>query len=132
MKIKIIKTFYDKAFWSLVTFAFFVPIFFTRAQVDDKNPKNLDLEFSLKNPLGSTNDLPAFIKKILDIVITIGVPIVALAIIYSGFLFIRAQGNKDKLKEAKDTFFYTIIGAAILLGAWILAQAIGATVEQFD
>ena len=53
---------------------------------------------------------------------------VALAIIYSGFLFVAARGNSEKLTKAKDTLLYTIIGAAILLGAWAIATMISSTV----
>jgi hypothetical protein len=73
-------------------------------------------------------DIPTLVREILKIVITVGVPIVALAIIYSGFLFVAAQGNPEKLKKAKDTLLYVIIGAAILLGAYVIAEAIEATV----
>ncbi|MCA9352002.1 TrbC/VirB2 family protein [Patescibacteria group bacterium] len=90
-----------------------------------------DISTTLANPLanGGVNDIPTLIQKILEIVITIGVPIVALAIIYAGFQFVAARGNPEKLKRAKETLLYVIIGAAILLGAYVIAEAIGATVE---
>ncbi len=87
------------------------------------------LNTTLNNPT-TVDNLTAFIKAILDIVLTIGVPIVALAIIYSGFLFVQAQGNSEKISTAKKTLMYTLVGAAILLGSWILAQAIGDTVGE--
>ena len=81
----------------------------------------------LTNPI-NVGTLTEFIAKILDIVLTIGFPIIALAIIYAGFLFVTAQGNSEKLETAKKTLLYTIIGAAILLGSWIIASAIGGTI----
>jgi hypothetical protein len=83
----------------------------------------------LKNPI-SIDTLAGFVKSILDIVVMIGIPIIALAIIYSGFLFVKAKGDPKELSTAKETFLYTIIGAAIILGSWILAQAICSTVAQ--
>jgi hypothetical protein len=83
----------------------------------------------LQNPL-KVDTLAAFIQKILEIVTTIGIPIVAIFIIYSGFLFVKAQGDPGALKTAKETFLWTIIGAAILLASWILAKAICETVVQ--
>jgi len=53
---------------------------------------------------------------------------VALAVIYSGFLFVFARGNSEKLGKAKDALLYTLIGAAILLGSWAIAEMIQATV----
>ncbi len=79
------------------------------------------------NPINS-NTINEFIKKILEGAIKIGIPIIALAIIYCGFLFVAARGNSEKLKKAKDAITYTLIGAAILLGAWALAQLISETV----
>lgn len=86
---------------------------------------------TLDNPIGP-DTLQEFIKKILDIVLTIGIPIVALAIIYAGYLFVSARGNSEKLGEAKDTLMYTILGAAILLGSWVLASAISTTITSFQ
>ena len=85
----------------------------------------------INNPLGNKiTDIPSFIKAIITIVLYIGVPIIALAIIYSGFLFVKAQGNPEQLTKAKSTLLYTLIGAALLLGAFVIAQAIGSTVEE--
>lgn len=81
------------------------------------------------DPLGGRYaDVPAFIKTLLEGVLRIGMPIVALAIIYCGFLFVSARGNSEKITKAKDALLYTIIGAAILLGSWAIAKMISATV----
>ena len=58
----------------------------------------------------------------------VGIPLVALAIIYCGFLFVQAQGNSEKIEQAKDALLYTIIGAAILLGSWAIAGIISNTI----
>ncbi len=86
---------------------------------------------SIVNPLGPELDtIPAFIKKLIEIVLTIGVPVVTLAIIYTGFLFVKAQGNPEELKTAKKALTYTLIGAALILGAFVIASAIGSTVDE--
>ena len=77
----------------------------------------------LKNPLKS-NTFADLIKNIAKIVAQIGFPIAVLAIIYSGFLFVTARGNEKQLEDAKRTFLWTIIGTAILLGAWAIAIAV--------
>ena len=82
---------------------------------------------NLVNPI-TVDSVPALIERILEIVLTIGIPIVALAIIYSGYKFIAAQGNPQKLQDAKQTFTYVIIGSLILLAAWVIARAIAGTV----
>jgi hypothetical protein len=91
------------------------------------------LEFTLlQNPLQAAGieNIPQFVETILNIALQIGVPLIALAIIYSGFLFVAAQGNPDKLKKARQAFLWTMVGAAVLLAAVAIAQAIGGTIEQ--
>jgi uncharacterized membrane protein YciS (DUF1049 family) len=87
------------------------------------------INFKIKNPI-NVDTIPQFIESLLNIVLTIGIPIVALAIIYCGFLFVKARGNSEEIKKAKGALMYTIVGAFLLLGAWVLATAIGATVKD--
>ncbi|MCC6323640.1 hypothetical protein IT400_02505 [Candidatus Nomurabacteria bacterium] len=87
------------------------------------------IDFKITNPI-KVDTIPEFIELVLNIVLTIGIPIVALAIIYCGFLFVKAMGNSEALKKAKGALMYTIIGAFLLLGAWVLATAIQATVDD--
>ena len=80
------------------------------------------------NPVPSYTSIPGLIQAILEGALRIGIPIIALAIVYCGFLFVAARGNSEKLTKAKDALLYTLIGAAILLGAWAIAKMISATV----
>jgi hypothetical protein len=91
----------------------------------------VSIDAKINNPLSSNiNSIPAFIEAILNIVLTVGIPIVVLAIIYCGFLFVQAQGNAEELKKAKKAFIYTLIGAALLLGAFVIAHAIKGTIDE--
>jgi hypothetical protein len=81
------------------------------------------------NPINQST-LDGFLAVLLEGAIKIGLPIIALAIIYSGFLFVKARGNPEELTKAKAAFLYTLIGAAILLGAWALVLLIQATVTS--
>lgn len=87
-----------------------------------------NLNPTINNPISATT-LDGLIKTFLEGALKIGIPIIALAIIYCGFLFVSAQGNPEKLKEAKRALIYTLIGAAILLGSWAIAQLITDTVR---
>ena len=90
------------------------------------------LNTGIKNPLGDANipDFKAFLKQIIEFIMLISIPIVTLAIIYSGFLFVTAQGNSEKLTKAKKIFLYTIIGAAIILGAYVIVDVIDNTIKD--
>lgn len=78
---------------------------------------------SFQNPLKSAS-FEALVQSLANWVAAIALPIAAMFIIYSGFLFVTAGGNESKLQAAKTTFYWTIIGAAIVVGAWALATAI--------
>lgn len=80
-----------------------------------------------KTPIVSFTD---FIARLLNIVIMVGIPIVVLAIIWAGFLYVKAQGNPEKIKAAHQTLLWTIIGAALLIGSYTIAKAIEGTVEK--
>ena len=83
----------------------------------------------LENPI-AFKSLGALISAILDIIVQIAVPIAALFLMYSGFLFISARGDEAQLKTAKSIFLWTMVGIAVLLGAEILAQVIQGTINQ--
>jgi hypothetical protein len=120
--------FLNKNWQKMILFVFvfslpFISLADTSGPVTDPNAQG-----KIINPLSTTNSLPGFIENILTGAIKIGIPIIALAIIYCGFLFVFARGNSEKLGHAKDALLYTLIGAAILLGALAIAQMISATV----
>jgi len=98
---------------SLFLIGSFLPAIFVYAQIE--------------NPI-KADSIQGLIKTILEGVIKIGIPIIALAIIYSGFLFVQARGKPGEIEKAKNSLIYTLIGAAILLGAWAIAQLISETV----
>lgn len=85
---------------------------------------------TIDNPLGSNNmQVKDVLAKIMEIVALIGGIVVAFFIIYSGFKFVMAKGNPGEIEKAKDMFYATVIGAAILLGAGIIAQIVVTTVN---
>lgn len=83
----------------------------------------------LCNPLRGIGNLDELIIAVLGIVVKIGAYVAVFFIIWSGFLFVKAQGNSTELQKAKDTFLWTIVGIAILLGAQALALALGSTIN---
>jgi hypothetical protein len=84
---------------------------------------------TIDNPLGSTT-ITQFIKDVLDIVITIGVPIAVVMIIIAGLRFVTAGGNEANISRARTMLLWTVIGTAVLLGAWLIATAIQGTIDS--
>ncbi len=84
---------------------------------------------SVPDPLGGTTTLCGLLQKLFQGTVAVLVPVAVLFIIWSGFQFVLAQGNQKQLQKARRNFYYTIIGLAIFLGAWLLATVIAATVN---
>ncbi len=80
------------------------------------------------NPL-KANTISELLSLIIDAAILILMPLVVLAIIYSGFMFLIAQGNEEKLKTAKNNFLWVIVGVAVLLGAKVISAVLKATAK---
>lgn len=95
-----------------------------RASADSSQ---LSKYLQLKNPIDGATDVNGFISNILDAMVIILSPILVLALLYSGFLFVSAQGNTEKLGEAKKALIWTVVGAAIVFGAHGVADILGST-----
>jgi|CXWL01.1.fsa_nt_gi hypothetical protein len=83
----------------------------------------------LCNPLGSTT-LTQFLTRLLELVAQIGFPVIVVYIIYIGFKFIQASGNPEELTKVRGMLMWALIGALIVLGATVLAEAIKVTVAE--
>ena len=136
---------------SIIVFVFFITLLTTSVFAQDPgsttglggqpigggnatNPSNpqatgFNLDFTVPNPI-QANNFDEFMAKLLEIVFLIAIPVITFFIIYSGFLFVTAQGNAEKIETAKKNFMWVLIGSAILLASWLLANAIGETVKQ--
>ena len=53
----------------------------------------------LTNPLNDIDSLPDFMNAILDAVVQLGSIVLLLAIVYVGFLFVKAQGKEEEIKS---------------------------------
>ena len=85
----------------------------------------------IQDPLNSAfSTIPTFIAGFLKAMVMLALPVIALFLVISGFKFVSAQGNPGKLSEAKENFVYVIIGALLILGAWVIATLINGTVSQ--
>ncbi len=84
----------------------------------------------IPNPLGEIDSLAELVFKIVEFVISFSYVIIAFFIILSGFKFVLAQGNEEKLTEAKQMLKYTIIGAFLVIGAQIIVEVLKDVLTQ--
>ncbi len=82
----------------------------------------------LENPI-KYNNFTDFVAAVVDAAVRILLPFVVLAFIWSGFLFIHAQGKPEEIKKAQQAILWSIVGAFILLGAAGFAAIIRETVK---
>lgn len=87
------------------------------------------INITVNNPLTGVNSINEFLERIIELALKLGIPIIALMIIYAGFLYVTARGDTGKIKTAHKAFLNAIIGAAILLGAWVIVQIIDGTID---
>lgn len=85
---------------------------------------------SLTNPL-AFDSITEFLDALVQVLLIFAVPIIVLYIIYAGFLFVTAQGNEQKLSDAKRALMYALIGGAIVIGAAAISNIIVASLNPF-
>ena len=107
-------------------------IFFIIGTVSISAAETPGVNITLPNPFaGGGNSLFGLLEKVINnILLPIGGILAVLAFIYSGFLYVTAQGNETKLATAHKALLYTAIGTAILLGSWVIAKVIENTINQ--
>lgn len=83
----------------------------------------------LDNPLkvGSIYELIVSIAKIAA---QVGASVAVVYLILSGFKFVTAQGDSTAVGKARTSFYHALIGTAVILGAWLLAEAIQGTIKS--
>lgn len=88
----------------------------------------------LKNPLAPGLDtFPKIFAAVYNnIILPIAIPFIVLAIMFAGFKFVVAQkqGSTDGYTEAKRILKYTLIGTGLLLGGWVIANALQGTLNS--
>ena len=55
-----------------------------------------------------------------------------LFLLLAGLKFVTAQGNPEKISDARRTFFWTLIGALLVLGAKAIAEVVQNTAKQLQ
>jgi len=69
-----------------------------------------------------TKTLPATISSIINVAMGVLGIIVVILILAGGFLWMTAGGSEEKITKAKGLIFGGVIGLAIILSAYAIAQ----------
>ena len=65
------------------------------------------------------------IQKIIGYLIQIGAPILAVMVIYGGFLILTAGDSPEKVKSGKDVILWAVVGYTIVLCSWGVIYIMG-------
>ena len=85
----------------------------------------------IQNPI-KADTLAELLADILSIIVQIGIPILVIMVIFTGFTFVMARGNEAKITQAKTAIFSVLIGSAIVIGAYAISEAIRNTVNDLQ
>lgn len=134
---------------SLVLIVFVAPLL-SQAQGEYNNPNpggvnnpapggkitKINIDNPFKCPNGGADNkcsIPDFIAVIIkEILMPIGGVVAVLMIMWAGFLYVTAGGNETQIKKAHEALTWAVIGAAILLGAWVISGAIQGTINELS
>ena len=86
-------------------------------------PLFLFAQTTIQNPIAAS-DFGKLVEALAKAITAIGIPLIAIFLVWSGFLFVTARGNEQQLQKAKSTLLWAVIGGAIIIGAWALSIAI--------
>jgi hypothetical protein len=87
---------------------------------------------TLSNPVpGAGTTLEEFILLLLEILQLVLFPVLVVCIIYAGFLMVTAGGDEAQITKSKTWIVWTLVGAAIIIGAKVIALFISGTVALF-
>lgn len=126
--------FKNKKFIITLIFIMFINILpmlaLAQNECNSGNTNEFGLCIGIENPLGDKKDLKDIIGIILNSIADIVLPIVIVMVIYSGFLYVIARGKPEAIKDAHKALTWTLVGAAVLLGARLIANVLIDTVSS--
>ena len=82
---------------------------------------------TLTNPIKSTS-FKEMALALLDVLVKFGTPLAAFFFVFTGFKFVTSQGDEKKLGEGKEMLKWTIVGTALIVGAYAVYGVIESTV----
>ena len=83
----------------------------------------------LCNPLQGVGGVDDLLLKITQGIAYVAFPLLVLAYIYTGFLYVVARGKPEGIKKAHTMFLWTTVAAVLILGAPLIVKVLTSTVD---
>lgn len=84
----------------------------------------------LCNPL-KFSTITDFLIAIIDVLLIFALPLIILAIMYAGFMFVTAQGDTSKISKARAALTWAVVGGVIALSAKLIISVLQGTIDAF-
>ena len=81
------------------------------------------INYTIDNPIRA-NDFKEVVLAFARLLVQIGIPLATIFIVFAGFKFVTARGDPKGIEEAKKMLFWTLVGAAVIIGAYAIATAV--------
>ena len=96
---------------------------------NDEDSEASNSDGKLVNPLkvGTLRELGTVLFEVIKTLLEI---VLVAAIVWCGWLFIKAQGNPKEITKAREALLWTLLGGVMVLGINVIYDIIVATLEQ--
>ena len=91
---------------------------------------NLDVTANKGGIQSSTTDLPTIIGRVIGVALALVGVIFFLLILWAGFGWMLAQGDEEKVKQAKETIITATLGLIVIFGAYAITVFISSIFSQ--
>ena len=122
-----LNSYFKKVFIPLVLWSLLLPVTLAQTSVSSGSGSGP----GLTNPIHASS-FTGLLNDILAILIQIGTPVLIIAFVWVGFLFINARGKPEDINKAKEALKWTLIGAAIVIGAKAITIIICSTINNIS
>ena len=75
-------------------------------------------------PATSSSTFEAILLNIASWIAKYSLPLLAALIVWAGFRIVSSRGDVQQLQDAKRMLYWTLIGGAIIAGAYVIAEAV--------
>lgn len=75
-------------------------------------------------PTGDATQVENFIRSVIQLIAGLAGLIATGFFVVGGFTYITSSGNPEKLDQAKRTLFYSAIGLAIVIAAFVISNIV--------
>lgn len=81
------------------------------------------IQFQVENPINA-KEFSGVVLAFAKLLVQIGIPLATIFIVFAGFKFVSSRGDPKGIEEAKKMLFWTLVGVAVIVGAYAIATAV--------